>query len=67
MEFITLIIGLVMMLGVYQCSDKSRLELQIVKQQPFEYGGREYVCKNTDKQLKIDELNQKIREVKGND
>lgn len=64
MEGISLLLGIVMLFGIYRCTDKSSLEIQVEQQKPFTHYGREYICKSTDKQLKIDDLNQKIREVK---
>ena len=64
MEFISLILGIVMLFGVYRCTDKSTLEHQIVNDKPFIYGDTEYGCKRTEKQVEIDNLRSKIQDIK---
>ena len=46
------------------CSDSAEIEKEVTELEPFYLRGREYECKNTERQLKIDKLNGEIKKLR---
>ena len=63
-ECLSLLAFLVLIGACFKCSDKSDLEYQIREAEPFMLQGKEWHCALTTRQVDIDILEEKIKELK---
>lgn len=64
LEALGFICAMIFVALLFKCSDSSNLESNVKKSTAFYLHGREYECKNTERQLKVDKLNGEIAKLR---